>query len=50
MAQLTPLSLGELDGADARSRLWLCGSYPDGGVVDGASFPLRPDRRRPLDP
>ena len=39
VVQLTPLSLGELDGADARSRLWLCGGYPDGGVVDGAGFP-----------
>ena len=36
--ELTPLSLGELD-AEARARLWLCGGYPDGGVLTGAGFP-----------
>lgn len=35
--QLTSLSLGEL-GAEARDRLWLCGGFPDGGVL-GGGFP-----------
>ena len=34
VVELTPLSLAELD-ADGRRRLWLCGGYPDGGVLGG---------------
>ena len=38
VVELTPFSLGEL-GPDPRQRLWLCGGYPDGGVLDPARFP-----------
>lgn len=36
--ELTPLSFGELD-AEARARLWLCGGFPDGGVLHARGFP-----------
>ena len=38
VVELTPLSLAELDRI-ARERLWLCGGYPDGGVLGGGGFP-----------
>lgn len=39
LLELTPLSLGELPAA-LRSRRWLFGGYPDGGVLDSAGrFP-----------
>ena len=38
VVELTPLSHAELD-ADGRERLWLCGGYPDGGVLGGGGFP-----------
>ena len=36
--ELSPLSLRELP-PDAAERRWRCGGYPDGGVLDGRSFP-----------
>lgn len=38
VVELTPLSVAELDH-DARERLWLCGGYPDGGVLGDGGFP-----------
>ena len=38
VVELTPLSLTELHAED-RPRLWICGGYPDGGVLTGAGFP-----------
>ena len=38
VVELAPLSHAELD-ADGRERLWLCGGYPDGGVLGGGGFP-----------
>lgn len=38
VVELAPLSFAELD-ADGRERLWLCGGYPDGGVLGGSAFP-----------
>lgn len=38
VVELAPLSLRELP-ADACERLWRCGGYPDGGVLDGRGFP-----------
>ena len=38
VVELAPLSWLEVP-EDARSRLWLCGGYPDGGVLDGRGFP-----------
>ena len=38
VVELTPLSFAEL-GADDRERLWLCGGYPDGGVLGDGRFP-----------
>lgn len=39
LAELTPFLWGELPTAAARNRVWLCGGYPDGGVLDAARFP-----------
>lgn len=39
LVELTPFLLTELPTAAARERLWLCGGYPDGGVLKPASFP-----------
>ena len=36
--ELTPLSHGEL-ADEHRERLWLCGGFPDGGVLTGAGHP-----------
>ncbi len=38
VVELTPLSLAELD-ANGLDRLWLCGGYPDGGVLGAGGFP-----------
>ena len=38
VVELTPLSWLELS-ENARERLWRCGGYPDGGVLDGRAFP-----------
>ena len=38
VVELTPLSLGEL-APEQQDRLWLCGGFPDGGVLGGAGFP-----------
>lgn len=39
LLELTPLLLGELDSQAARDRLWLCGGFPDGGVLTPRAFP-----------
>ena len=39
VVELTPFLVGELPAADARERLWLCGGYPDGGVLQPEKFP-----------
>jgi uncharacterized protein len=38
LLELTPFLWSELSAA-ARHRLWLCGGYPDGGVLTGNGFP-----------
>ena len=38
VVELSPLSLRELP-PEATERLWRCGGYPDGGVLDGRGFP-----------
>ncbi len=38
VVELSPLSLRELPPDDAE-RLWRCGGFPDGGVLDGHGFP-----------
>jgi hypothetical protein len=38
IVELPTLSYAELPTAAARERLWLCGGYPDGGVLDGRAF------------
>jgi uncharacterized protein len=38
IVELSPLLFSELDG-DARRRHWLCGGFPDGGVLDPPRFP-----------
>jgi uncharacterized protein len=39
LLELTPLLLPELETSAARSRFWLMGGYPDGGVLTPSSFP-----------
>jgi hypothetical protein len=39
IVELTPFSLGELPTRAAKNRLWLCGGYPDGGVLKPRRFP-----------
>jgi predicted AAA+ superfamily ATPase len=39
LVELTPLLWTELANASARSRRWLCGGYPDGGVLAPSAFP-----------
>ncbi|MCE9582342.1 MAG: ATP-binding protein [Planctomycetes bacterium] len=39
MVELTPLQWGELPGEAERNRLWLCGGFPDGGVLKPRRFP-----------
>lgn len=39
MGPLTYCELAEPLGADCVERLWLCGGFPDGGILDGTHFP-----------
>jgi predicted AAA+ superfamily ATPase len=39
LVELTPFLSTELKSAAARRRHWLCGGYPEGGVLDPARFP-----------
>jgi predicted AAA+ superfamily ATPase len=39
IVELSPLVLQELPTKAARDRLWLCGGYPDGGVLRPGRFP-----------
>jgi predicted AAA+ superfamily ATPase len=39
LVELTPLVWNELPGRAARNRLWLCGGYPDGGVLAPRRYP-----------
>lgn len=39
LLELTPLIWHELPSAAARSRRWLCGGFPDGGVLSPSAFP-----------
>ncbi len=39
LVELTPFLWNELPSAAARRRLWLCGGYPEGGVLQPARYP-----------
>lgn len=39
MLELTPFLWTELNAKGARQRLWLCGGYPDGGVLGPKPYP-----------
>ena len=39
LVELTPLALSELEAEVRRERRWLCGGYPDGGLLNGRRFP-----------
>ncbi len=39
VVELTPLLTSEVEGEEERRRLWLCGGFPDGGVLRGTGFP-----------
>ena len=39
IVELTPFFFGELPTKAAKSRHWLCGGYPDGGVLKPSMFP-----------
>lgn len=39
IVELTPFFFGELPTKAAKSRHWLCGGYPDGGVLKPSVFP-----------
>lgn len=39
LVELTPFLWTELESPTSRDRLWLCGGYPDGGVLKAGSFP-----------
>jgi predicted AAA+ superfamily ATPase len=39
LVELTPLLWSELTSTAARNRRWLCGGYPDGGVLTPSAFP-----------
>ncbi|MGH9256472.1 MAG: ATP-binding protein [Vicinamibacterales bacterium] len=39
VVELTPFLSTELVTAASRARLWLCGGYPDGGVLDPRAYP-----------
>lgn len=39
LVELTPLLWAELEGGAALRRLWLCGGYPDGGVLTDGQYP-----------
>ncbi len=42
LIELTPLLLTELKSEASRKRRWLCGGYPDGGVLRPRAFPQWP--------
>jgi predicted AAA+ superfamily ATPase len=39
LVELTPFLWNELETQASRRRLWLCGGFPDGGVLDAAAYP-----------
>lgn len=39
LVELTPLLLTELKDGASRDRRWLCGGYPEGGVLDASRYP-----------
>ncbi len=39
LVELTPFLWTELDTKASRARLWLCGGYPDGGVLERKQYP-----------
>jgi predicted AAA+ superfamily ATPase len=39
IVELTPFLWTELRGKPSRERRWLCGGYPDGGVLDRKQYP-----------
>lgn len=39
LVELTPLLLSELETKASRARRWLCGGYPDGGVLEPKQYP-----------
>jgi predicted AAA+ superfamily ATPase len=39
LVELTPLLSSELPNKASRERAWLCGGYPDGGVLEPARYP-----------
>ena len=39
LVELTPFLLSELRTKASRQRRWLCGGYPDGGVLDRGQYP-----------
>jgi len=39
LVELTPFLLPELESRASSNRRWLCGGYPDGGVMQGGHFP-----------
>lgn len=39
LVELTPLLITELETAASRGRRWLCGGYPDGGVLRRRAYP-----------
>lgn len=39
MVELTPFLWGELTAKSARGRLWRCGGFPDGGVLEPRQYP-----------
>lgn len=39
LLELSPLSFSELETSAQRKRLWLCGGYPDGGVLRPSRYP-----------
>ena len=39
LVELTPFLLSELETKASRKRRWLCGGYPDGGVLEPKRYP-----------
>lgn len=39
LVELTPLLLSELETKASQDRRWLCGGYPDGGVLEPKQYP-----------
>jgi uncharacterized protein len=39
LIELTPFLFSEMKNQAARNRLWMCGGYPDGGVLDARYYP-----------